>query len=249
MMWRVVSLVAGACLFAAPLSAQGLTPWGGGNNKPFWEHQPSRSSSYEKPARLGAPPARVRNPEVVKAALPPAPVEVADGGARPDIKPAAPEIIAFDPSYDGNTIVIDTHGRKLYYVTQSGFAYRYPIAVGKEGFTWTGSETISRKVPWPDWLPPEEMRERKPGLPLRMTGGVRNPLGVMALYLGNTLYRIHGTNDPSSIGTAASSGCFRMLNQHVVHLASLVSIGTRVEVLNKLTPMAGAARSDKAGRS
>jgi len=110
----------------------------------------------------------------------------------------------------------------------------YPIAVGREGFTWTGTEKVSKIVDWPDWLPPEEMRVRKPNLPLRMTGGIKNPLGVKAIYLGNTLYRIHGTNDAESIGEAASSGCFRMHNEHVVHLAKLIDATTTVHVLRRL---------------
>ena len=110
----------------------------------------------------------------------------------------------------------------------------YPISVGREGFTWTGTETISRIASWPDWHPPAEMRERDPRLPEKMTGGVRNPLGAKALYLGSTLYRIHGTDNERTIGRASSSGCFRMTNGHVVDLASRVSTGTTVIVLDKL---------------
>ena len=158
----------------------------------------------------------------------------ADGGSRPDISPVAPPTIAFSNNYGAGSIVIDTAGRKLYYVLSSSKAYAYPISVGKVGFTWTGKEAISRKVAWPDWRPPAEMIERRPDLPEIMTGGVRNPLGAMALYLGNSLYRIHGTNDVKSIGQAASSGCFRMMNGHVLHLASLAKVGTTVRVLSKL---------------
>ncbi len=160
--------------------------------------------------------------------------EVVQGGARPDIAPKAPETVAFGGSYPVGSIVIDTAGRKLYYVKAGGMAFRYPIAVGKVGFTWTGTEQIARKQEWPDWVPPAEMRERKPELPERMTGGINNPLGAMALYLGNSLYRIHGTSDASSIGTASSSGCFRMHNAHVVHLSSLAGVGTQVTVLKNL---------------
>src|SRR6185437_13791702 len=100
--------------------------------------------------------------------------------------------------------------------------------------TPSGTETVSRKQAWPDWYPPAEMRERDPQLPEKMAGGLKNPLGAMALYLGNTLYRIHGTNDAKSIGRAASSGCFRMLNAHVLHLASITEIGTTVNVVSSL---------------
>ena len=110
----------------------------------------------------------------------------------------------------------------------------YPISVGREGFNWTGTETISRKQAWPDWHPPQEMRQRDPRLPEKMTGGTRNPLGAMALYLGTTLYRIHGTNDVKSIGQAQSSGCFRMMNASVVHLAGVAGVGTMVTVVASL---------------
>ena len=115
-------------------------------------------------------------------------------------------------------------------------ALRYPISVGREGFNWNGTEKISRVAEWPDWHPPAEMRERDPSLPEKMSGGIRNPLGAKALYLGNSLYRIHGTNDAKSIGRAASSGCFRMLNGHVVDLASRVGVGTPVTVVRRLPP-------------
>lgn len=159
---------------------------------------------------------------------------VLDGGGRPNIAAAAPPVVSFPNSYGTGSVIIDTGGRSLYYVLSSGTAYRYPISVGREGFTWTGTERISRVASWPDWRPPAEMKERQPGLPDLMTGGVRNPLGARALYLGNTLYRIHGTNDVKSIGQAASSGCFRMTNANVIHLARLAGPGTTVRVLGRL---------------
>lgn len=156
-----------------------------------------------------------------------------DGGARPSISPSTPPTVAFS-GYAPGSIVVDTSGRALYYVTSSTQAYRYPISVGREGFTWRGVEKISRVASWPDWRPPAEMRRRDPNLPEVMSGGVNNPLGAKALYLGNTLYRIHGTNDSRSIGYAASSGCFRMMNSHVVHLAGMAGAGTTVHVLDSL---------------
>ncbi len=153
------------------------------------------------------------------------------GGARPVITPEAPPVISLDKPEKSGTIIIDTGGRHLYYVLPGNEAYEYPISVGREGFAWTGTERISRVAPWPDWNPPAEMRERQPGLPKTMTGGLNNPLGAKALYLGNTLYRIHGTNDPKSIGRASSSGCFRMMNKHVLHLATMAGIGTLVKVV------------------
>lgn len=159
---------------------------------------------------------------------------VLQGGARPDISPQSPQTVAWRYGYGQGTIVIDTKARALYYVLGNGAAYRYPISVGREGFSWKGTEKISRVAAWPDWHPPAEMRQRDPRLPEVMTGGVNNPLGAKALYLGNSLYRIHGTNDAKSIGYAASSGCFRMMNHHVMHLATLAGVGTTVVVLDHL---------------
>ena len=130
--------------------------------------------------------------------------------------------------------MIETRGKQLFFVKSSTEAYRYPISVGRDGFTWNGTEKISRIAEWPDWHPPAEMRERDPNLPVKMTGGLRNPLGAKAIYLGNTLYRIHGTNDAKTIGQAASSGCFRMLNGHVTDLAERVQVGGSVTVVERL---------------
>jgi lipoprotein-anchoring transpeptidase ErfK/SrfK len=160
--------------------------------------------------------------------------DLRDGGPRPEIAPLTPPSVAFDFEFPSNSIVIDTGARALYYVLPEKRAYRYAISVGREGFNWTGTETISRKQAWPDWYPPAEMRERDPSLPEKMTGGLKNPLGAMALYLGNSLYRIHGTNDVKSIGQAQSSGCFRMLNAAVLHLASIAEVGTSVTVVSAL---------------
>ncbi len=156
------------------------------------------------------------------------------GGPRPEISPQAPQTVAFGAGFSQGSVIVDTSGRSLYYVLGGGQAYRYPISVGREGFTWRGTEKISRVAAWPDWRPPQEMRERDPRLPELMTGGLNNPLGAKALYLGNSLYRIHGTNDTKSIGYAASSGCFRMMNAHVQHLSQLAGVGTTVHVLDKL---------------
>lgn len=159
---------------------------------------------------------------------------VLDGGGRPAISPAAPPVVAYYGGQAPGTVVIDSGARALYYVLPGNRAYRYGVAVGREGFGWTGSQTVTRIAAWPDWRPPAEMRQRDPRLPELMTGGVRNPLGAKAIYLGSTLYRIHGTNDARSIGTASSSGCFRMTNSSVLHLARLVRVGTRVHVVRSL---------------
>lgn len=166
------------------------------------------------------------------------------GGARPYIRAVAPPKVAFSGPYAPGSIVIDTSARKLYYVLSANSAYAYSIGVGRQGFAWTGKEKVSRIADWPDWYPPADMRKRQPYLPVRMLGGIRNPLGAKAIYLGNTLYRIHGTNDPKSIGKAESSGCFRMLNENVLHLASLVHVGTEVTVVRSLSGrMASAAKA------
>jgi lipoprotein-anchoring transpeptidase ErfK/SrfK len=154
-----------------------------------------------------------------------------DGGERPDIKPAEPPIVYFDQNEEVGSIIIDTQGRKLYYVLPGKRAYQYPISVGRDGFTWSGTERISRIAAWPSWTPPPEMHKRQPGLPITVTGGVRNPQGARAIYLGNTIYRIHGTNNDRSVGRANSSGCFRLTNEHVVHLASIAKVGAKVRVL------------------
>ncbi len=154
-----------------------------------------------------------------------------EGGERPDIKPVAPPIVYFDRKEEVGSIIIDTADRKLYFVLPGKKAYQYPISVGREGFTWTGTERISRIVSWPSWTPPPEMRQRVPGLPVTVSGGMLNPQGARALYLGSSLYRIHGTNNERTVGRANSSGCFRLSNENVVHLASIAKVGTKVKVL------------------
>ena len=128
------------------------------------------------------------------------------------------------------TVIIDTPNTYLYYVLGNGRAVRYGIGVGREGFTWSGVQTIARKSEWPDWYPPAEMIARQPYLPRFVAGGESNPLGARAMYLGNSAYRIHGTNAPSTIGGRVSSGCIRMLNEDVVDLYERVNIGTKVVV-------------------
>jgi lipoprotein-anchoring transpeptidase ErfK/SrfK len=131
------------------------------------------------------------------------------------------------------TVIIDTGNTALYYVLGQGRAIRYGVGVGREGFTWAGTQTISRKAEWPDWHPPAEMISRQPYLPRFMAGGPGNPLGARAMYLGSSEYRIHGTNDPTTIGKFVSSGCIRLTNEDVADLFSRVDVGTRVVVLPK----------------
>jgi lipoprotein-anchoring transpeptidase ErfK/SrfK len=139
------------------------------------------------------------------------------------------------------TLIVDTQNTYLYLVLGPGKALRYGIGVGREGFTWSGSERVTKMAEWPDWNPPEEMIERQPYLPRFMAGGDGNPLGARALYLGKTIYRIHGTNQPSTIGTFVSSGCIRLTNEDVTDLYTRVKVGTRVVVLPGKPPATAAA--------
>ena len=141
------------------------------------------------------------------------------------------QIVAYPTREVAGTVIIDTPNTYLYYVLGGGQAIRYGIGVGRDGFTWSGMQTITRKAEWPDWTPPPEMIARQPYLPRQMAGGPGNPLGARAMYLGGTVYRIHGTNAPQSIGTRVSSGCIRLTNQDVTDLYSRVNVGTKVIVL------------------
>ena len=140
-------------------------------------------------------------------------------------------LVEYRTKEPSGTIIIDTANTYLYLVLGTGKALRYGIGVGREGFTWAGTEKVSRMAGWPDWRPPEEMINRQPYLPRFMAGGPGNPLGARALYLGNTAYRIHGTNQPSTIGTFVSSGCIRLTNRDIIDLYTRVHVGTRVMVL------------------
>ncbi len=253
MMRRVFLAFAPFVLVVGEAQAQS---WGWGESGPAYRDQRGRSSYYRPyyapppPRYRTLPPQRYirRYYEDQDSFLSPndrrqarrhynddeAMPRIANGGPRPNITPIPPQRVAYSGRHAAGTIIIDTAGRQLLLVGHDGSALRYPISVGREGFTWTGEEKISRVAEWPDWHPPAEMRERDPKLPEKMTGGLRNPLGAKALYLGKTLYRIHGTNDSRSIGRAQSSGCFRMLNGHVIDLAERVGVGTKVIVSRSL---------------
>jgi lipoprotein-anchoring transpeptidase ErfK/SrfK len=150
---------------------------------------------------------------------------------RPQATPEPRQIVTFDGRYKPGTILISTEERRLYYVLGGGQAIQYAVGVGRPGFEWSGTQSVSRKREWPDWRPPAEMLQRRPDLPRWMAGGPDNPLGARALYLGNTLYRIHGSNEPETIGQAVSSGCIRMTNDDVMDLYDRVKIGSKVVVL------------------
>ena len=171
-----------------------------------------------------------------------APASYDTGAAEPGAQAAQAVQAEIDPAfrrqevaYAGGqgpgTVVIDTGAKFLYLVEGGGHALRYGIGVAKPGFLWSGTHTITRKAEWPDWTPPAEMLGRRPDLPRHMAGGIANPLGARAMYLGSTLYRIHGTNEPDTIGTNVSSGCIRLLNEDVSDLYGRVRVGTRVVVM------------------
>jgi lipoprotein-anchoring transpeptidase ErfK/SrfK len=210
----------------------------GGNGSGFI--YPSEDNrDVRPPGAVGAPNSAsgsVQQPPVgsdgrpmVVSALPP--------DERPDAAPVqlAPNLrrqeVTFPTKEPPGTLVVDTPNTYLYYVLGGGRAIRYGVRVGRDGFTWNGVQKISRKAEWPDWHPPPEMIDRQPYLPRFMAGGEGNPLGARAMYLGNTVYRIHGTNQPSTIGKFVSSGCIGMLNDDVTDLFDRVKVGTRVVVM------------------
>jgi len=180
---------------------------------------------YYPDAAHGAPPSQVNASPAVDPML-----ERTPPGFEIDPQFLRQEV-EYQTKKESGSIVIDTPHHFLYLVEGGGKAIRYGIGVGRPGFTWSGVHTVSNKKEWPDWTPPEEMLQRQPGLPHFMAGGPNNPLGARALYLGSTLYRIHGSNEPWTIGHNVSSGCIRMRNVDVIDLYDRVKVGAKVEVL------------------
>ena len=146
-------------------------------------------------------------------------------------QPVPRQVVPWSGKQAPGTVVVSTSQRRLYYVLGQGQAIRYGVGVGRQGFSWSGTKTVTRKREWPDWRPPAAMLKRRPDLPRHMEGGMENPLGARAIYLGSSLYRIHGSNEPDTIGQAVSSGCIRMTNDDVVDLYQRVRVGTRVTVM------------------
>jgi lipoprotein-anchoring transpeptidase ErfK/SrfK len=193
-----------------------------------------------QPAPVGQSLAVAPNPPGVISALPPE--EQPEVGEPKELPPnLRRQLVDFQTKEPAGTVVIDTPNTYLYLVLGNGKAMRYGIGVGREGFTWAGTEKISKMAEWPDWFPPSEMIDRQPYLPRMMAGGEGNPLGARALYLGKTLYRIHGTNQPSTIGTFVSSGCVRLVNEDIADLYGRVKVGARVVVLPGSMPPATAS--------
>jgi lipoprotein-anchoring transpeptidase ErfK/SrfK len=190
---------------------------------------------YGQPAgRYGVAPIGLAPQRSSAIAYAPAPAE-AYARQRPVLSEPEPQFRRREVEYHGprapGTIVIDTPDKFLFLIEPGGRAIRYGIGVGRPGFEWAGVKSITRKAEWPGWTPPSEMLKRRPDLPAHMEGGLGNPLGARALYLGSTLYRIHGTNEPETIGKSVSSGCIRMLNEDVEDLYERVKIGTRVLII------------------
>ena len=207
------------------------------------------------PGAIGdAPPARSPQPQQPAVGADGRPVQLAalPPEEQPEVGPAQlpPNLrrqeVSFATKEPAGTIVVDTANTHLYYVLGGGRAIRYGVRVGRDGFTWNGVQKISRKAEWPDWHPPTEMIERQPYLPRFMAGGPGNPLGARAMYLGSTVYRIHGTNQPSTIGKFVSSGCIGMLNEDVSDLFERAKVGTRVVVLPGGAPPANTASASAA---
>jgi lipoprotein-anchoring transpeptidase ErfK/SrfK len=219
---------------SGPVAAQPLPPVQGANQDQGSMANAAPSAGQDAlrpPGTIGATPqGAAPQGGATVASLPP---EDQPETGTPQELPAnlKKQLVDYRTKEPAGTIVIDTPNTYLYLVLGGGKALRYGIGVGREGFTWAGTERISRMKEWPDWFPPSEMIERQPYLPRMMAGGPGNPLGARALYLGNTLYRIHGTNQPSTIGQTVSSGCIRLLNEDIEDLFSRVQVGTRVVVL------------------
>jgi len=208
--------------------------FGGGSSQPQYASPPPQyvpQQQYYAPPPMASEGAQAARP--LYASTGPA-VDPMLEQQRPD-KPMDPRFLRQEVAYSGKeepgTIVIDTPNHFLYLVEEGGKAMRYGIGVGRPGFTWSGVHKISAKKEWPDWVPPKEMLERQPYLPHFMSGGPNNPLGARAMYLGSTLYRIHGSNEPWTIGHNVSSGCIRLRNTDVIDLYNRVKVGTKVVVL------------------
>ncbi|GJD50690.1 hypothetical protein OPKNFCMD_3435 [Methylobacterium crusticola] len=207
--------VLGACILAAgPAHAAPYDPFDVNPGEDYYAGRPyGAAPSYGAPGYYGQG-------------------QAAGSTEQAQVAPIPRELVPFDGRYVPGTIVVSTSERRLYLVLGDGMALRYGVGVGRPGFTWSGTKAITAKREWPSWTPPREMLARRPDLPRYMAGGLDNPLGARAMYIGGTLYRIHGSNEPDTIGQAVSSGCIRMTNDDVTDLYSRVKVGAKVVVLN-----------------
>jgi lipoprotein-anchoring transpeptidase ErfK/SrfK len=226
----IIAIVSGMTFLSSPALSQ--SNMGGGFIEFLFGGGNGRMQQYRaEPAYPGAPVEPERSPGYYR-----------PGMYQPGMGAQPQSNMTFDPryarqivNYSGNekagTIIVDTPQRFLFLVQGDGTAIRYGIGVGRPGFAWAGVKSVTRKAEWPDWVPPPEMLARRPDLPRHMAGGPENPLGARALYLGSSLYRIHGSNEPWTIGQAVSSGCIRMRNEDVMDLYERVKVGTKVVVI------------------
>jgi lipoprotein-anchoring transpeptidase ErfK/SrfK len=213
------------CLVSTQVPAQSFPP----QPPPTYQSSSPQSSMYQAPTYRAPTSQSLTSQYAVTA--PDVDPGIDHGNSDPNLpQEYQRQLVLYRSLQPPGTIIIDTQERHLYLIQDSTHALRYGIGVGRDGFTWQGLLTISRKAEWPDWRPPAEMIERQPYLPRFMAGGPGNPLGARAMYLGNTVYRIHGTNAPETIGQAVSSGCFRLVNDDVMDLYSRVAVGTKVIV-------------------
>jgi lipoprotein-anchoring transpeptidase ErfK/SrfK len=196
----------------------------------------SSTASAQVLSYAPSPPSSLPSDNMRLAPVEPALTDRGDGSSSALSERMRRSVVALNTREAPGTVIIDTGNTALYYVLGQNRAIRYGVGVGREGFTWAGTQTITRKAEWPDWHPPAQMIARQPYLPRFMAGGPGNPLGARAMYLGSSEYRIHGTNDPSTIGKFVSSGCIRLTNEDVADLFSRVEVGTRVVVLAKNAP-------------
>ena len=185
---------------------------------------------------LGAAPVRATPPDAVTMDVGDEPGRISTEEVRIEDGPFARQLVFYRSNDAPGTVVISTADRFLYLILGGNRALRYGIGVGRDGFQWSGLVKISRKAEWPDWTPPPEMIARQPYLPRFMAGGPGNPMGARAIYLGSTVYRIHGTNQPETIGAAVSSGCFRLANGDVIDLFSRVDVGAKVVIRQAAQP-------------
>ena len=218
-----------------PIEATGppAPAWGTGGSgaRDGWRSAPAASGALE-PVLAVSPQQQSAAPSILPQQAPTvasAPTDENEPAAAPDPQFQKQQVAYSGPEAAGS-VVIDTGKHFLFLVEPNGQALRYGVGVGRPGFEWAGVKTVTRKAEWPEWIPPDDMLKRRPDLPKRLPGGPHNPLGARALYLGSTLYRIHGTNDPSTIGQDVSSGCIRMTNDDVTDLYNRVPIGTKVVV-------------------
>ena len=204
-------------------------PAGSESARPVYRQQPEGAGGHYRSAYIRAP---IDSVPAARQQVTPAAMQVQRAPAHPEPDPRyLKQVVDYSGPERPGTLVIDTPNRFLFLVEEDGKALRYGIGVGRPGFAWAGVKHVTAKREWPDWRPPKEMLERRPDLPTFVAGGLNNPLGARAMYLGSTLYRIHGSNEPWTIGQAVSSGCIRMRNEDVIDLYERVPVGAKVIVI------------------